>query len=28
VAYARDEGLSSRLSATNTAFAVYDSLIF
>jgi len=27
-AYARDEGLSSRLSATNTAFAVYDSLIF
>lgn len=28
VAYARDEGLSNRLSATNTAFAVYDSLIF
>lgn len=27
-AYARDEGLSGRLSATNTAFAVYDSLIF
>ena len=27
-AYARDEGLSSRLSSTNTAFAVYDSLIF
>ncbi|MFN6925427.1 MULTISPECIES: peptidoglycan-binding protein [Tabrizicola] len=28
LAYARDEGLSNRLSATNTAFAVYDSLIF
>ena len=28
IAYARDEGLSTRLSDTNTAFGVYDSLLY
>jgi Putative peptidoglycan binding domain len=28
VAFARDEGLSTRLSDTNTAFGVYDSLLY
>lgn len=28
VAYAKDEGLSTRLSDTNSAFGVYDSLLY